>query len=43
MGKFDKPPEAMYSGKEICLKGMIQSYQGRPEIVVQEPSQVDVK
>lgn len=34
-GKFEKPPEALYSGKEICVRGMIQSYQGRPEIVVE--------
>ena len=42
-GKFDKPPESLYSGKEICVTGMIQSYQGRPEIVVKEPAQITVK
>jgi micrococcal nuclease len=41
--KFDKPPETLYSGKEICVTGMIQSYQGRPEIIVKDPSQIKVK
>ena len=38
--KFEKPPEILYSGKEICVTGMIQSYQGRPEIIVKEPGQI---
>jgi micrococcal nuclease len=42
-GKFEKPPETLYSGKEICVTGMIQSYQGRPEIIVKEPVQVKTK
>jgi micrococcal nuclease len=42
-GKFEKPPEALYSGKEICVTGMIQSYQGRPEIIVKEPSQIKTR
>jgi micrococcal nuclease len=42
-GKFEKPPEMLYYGKEICVIGMIQSYQGRPEIIVKEPGQIRVK
>ena len=42
-GKFEKPPETLYSGKEICVTGMIQSYQGRPVIVVKDPGQIKVK
>jgi hypothetical protein len=41
-GKFEKPPEEL-SGKEICVTGMIQSYKGRPEIIVKDPSQIKVK
>jgi DNA/RNA endonuclease YhcR with UshA esterase domain len=41
--KFEKPPETLYSGKEICVTGMIQSYRGRPEIIVKEPSQVKIR
>lgn len=41
--KFENPPEMLYSGKEICVTGMIQSHQGKPEIVVKEPSQISIK
>ncbi len=42
-GRFEKPPEELYYGKAICVTGMIELYQGRPEIVVKEPSQIKVK
>jgi micrococcal nuclease len=42
-GKFEKPPETLYSGKEICVMGMIQSYQGKAEIIVKEPGQIKAK
>jgi hypothetical protein len=41
--KFEKPPETLYSGKEICVTGTIASYQGRPETVVKDPAQIKVK
>jgi hypothetical protein len=41
--KSEKPPEALYSGKEICVTGMIKSHRGRPEIVAKEPSQIKLK
>ena len=42
-GKFEEPPEVLYSGKEICVTGMIRSYRGGPEIIVKDPSQINVK
>ena len=42
-GKFEKPPDTLYSGKDICVTGTIASYHGRTEIVVREPSQIKVK
>ncbi|MGO9022468.1 MAG: DNA-binding protein [Syntrophobacteraceae bacterium] len=42
-GKFEKPPEMLYSGKEICVTGRIESYEDRPAIVVKDPSQLKVK
>jgi hypothetical protein len=39
-GKFDKPPETLYSGKKICVTGMIQSYRGGPGTIVRDPSQI---
>ncbi|MGA3116955.1 MAG: DNA-binding protein [Syntrophobacteraceae bacterium] len=41
--KFEKPPETLYSGKEICVTGLVQSYQGRPEIIVKDPTQIKAK
>jgi hypothetical protein len=41
--KFEKPPETLYSGKEICVTGMIRSYQGKAEIVVKDPGQIKGK
>jgi len=38
-GKFEKPPEWLYSGKEICVKGMIRSSRGLPQIIVKDPPQ----
>jgi len=42
-GKFEKPPEWLYSGKEICVTGMIRSIRGLPQIIVKDPSQINVK
>jgi hypothetical protein len=41
--KFEKPPETLYAGKEICVTGMIQSYQGSPQIIVKDPSQIKIR
>src|SRR4030095_9003454 len=38
--KFSKPPESAYSGRKICVTGAISSYQGQPQIVVRNPSQI---
>jgi len=42
-GKFEQPPETLYSGKEICVTGMIQNNRGIPEIIVKEPGQIKIK
>jgi rRNA processing protein Gar1 len=41
--KFPQPPEEMYKDKEICVKGKISSYEGTPEIIVEQPSQIEIK
>ncbi len=41
--KFEKPPETLYYGKDVCVSGMIESYEGRPRIVVGSPVQIKVK
>jgi hypothetical protein len=38
--KFATPPEVTYSRKVVCVAGAIINYHGKPEIVVQDPSQI---
>lgn len=40
--KFPEPPETFFTGKTVCVTGAIIEYRGKPEIVVQEPSQMVV-
>jgi hypothetical protein len=41
--KFKDPPEAAFTGKVVCVTGAIIDYRGKPEIIVQDPSQMVVK
>jgi DNA/RNA endonuclease YhcR with UshA esterase domain len=41
-GKFPEPPEDLYMGKKICVKGMIKAYRGKPEVIVNDPSQITI-
>jgi len=36
-------PIKMYDGKKICVTGKKIEYQGRPEIVVEKPGQIEIK
>ncbi len=38
-GKFGTPETAL-RGKRVCVTGQISDYQGKPEIVLTEPSQL---
>jgi len=42
-GKFGKPPEVFFNGKDICVTGRIESYKGKPEIIVSDPGQIKMK
>jgi len=39
--KFSKPNQ--YEGKTVEITGLIRSYQGRPEIVLNDPAQIKIK
>ena len=41
--KFKNPPETFFRGKRICVTGIIESYRGKPEIIVRGPDQIVVK
>lgn len=40
--RFPQPPEKLYAGKEIRVFGEIKEYQGKPEIVVETPEQIEI-
>lgn len=40
--KFKGPPEMVFSGKTVCVTGMIIDFRGKPEIVVEDPTQIVV-
>ena len=39
-GNFPQPPESYYLGKTICVTGLIQPYEGIPQIEVTTPDQI---
>lgn len=42
-GKFQKPPEILYDGKNVCVNGLIVEHKGIPQIVAKYPSQITIK
>ena len=40
--KFKQPPEHFYRGKKVCVRGLIQAFKGKPEIIVNDPSQITI-
>lgn len=40
---FESPPETMYRDKKVCIKGKIATYKDKPQIVVKDPSQIQIK
>jgi DNA/RNA endonuclease YhcR with UshA esterase domain len=39
--KFKNAPEEHYAGKRICVTGVITSYRRTPEIIVNNPAQIE--
>jgi micrococcal nuclease len=40
--RFPTPPEAFYPDQRICVTGTILEHEGTPEIVVDDPAQIQV-
>lgn len=40
--RFPNPPESNYSGHRVRVTGLVQSFQGQPQIAVQIPEQIEV-
>jgi DNA/RNA endonuclease YhcR with UshA esterase domain len=40
---FSQPPETMYKNCKVCVTGKITTYRNKPQIVVKDPSQIQIK
>jgi hypothetical protein len=40
--KFPVAPEHLFSGKLVRVEGLVEAYQGTPEIIIREPWQIEV-
>jgi DNA/RNA endonuclease YhcR with UshA esterase domain len=40
--KFPSPPEDLFYGKLVRIEGLIEEYQGTPEIIIRDPWQIEV-
>jgi DNA/RNA endonuclease YhcR with UshA esterase domain len=41
--KFKNPPEIFFKEKRVCVTGTITTYRGKPQIVVKNSSQIELK
>jgi endonuclease G len=42
-GQFPEAPEKYYLNKNVCVKGKLEFYKGRPEIRVKGPNQIEIQ
>ena len=40
---FPSNPENYYKGKEVCATGLIESYNGKPQIIARDRNQLDLQ
>ena len=40
--KFPPKPEEFYNGKKVQVTGLVQEYNGKPEIILYDPSQIKI-
>jgi len=36
-------PEAKYGNKRVCVTGLIKDYKGVPEVIAEQPSQIEIQ
>ena len=41
--KFPSRPESHYSSKNVCATGLIETFDGKPQIIAREPSQLSIQ
>ncbi|MDP2926661.1 MAG: thermonuclease family protein [bacterium] len=42
LDKFSQNPEKYYSNKAVRIMGEVKEYKGKPEIILEEPSQIEI-
>lgn len=40
--KFERPPHRMFARQDLCVTGLVETYRGKPQIVVRDPKQITV-
>lgn len=40
-GRFEAAPERAYRGRRVCVRGRIRLHEGRPQIIVRRPGQIE--
>ncbi|NNF05499.1 MAG: peptidoglycan-binding protein [Candidatus Eisenbacteria bacterium] len=43
LGEFEVPPDKLYADKQLCVTGRIETYKGKPQIIVTSPDQIEVQ
>lgn len=41
--KFDTAPNVLFDGADICVTGKVETYKGKPQIVVRNPKQITIE
>ncbi|MCD4691226.1 hypothetical protein K8S17_07175 [bacterium] len=41
-GLFEDAPEALFDGRRVCVTGTIETYKGKPQIIVDDPAQIEI-
>jgi len=40
--EFEQAPDRLYAKKDLCVTGRIETYKGKPQIVVMSPDQIEI-
>ncbi|GMV77229.1 MAG: hypothetical protein AMXMBFR79_03640 [Chitinophagaceae bacterium] len=38
--KFKNAPEVFYSNKNVCIKGLVQEFKGKPQIIIKKENEI---
>jgi len=41
--KFEQSPDRLYADRELCVTGRVETYKGKPQIVVLSPDQIEIR